>query len=85
MKYPLESYINIYKSKGILVDWWEEGDSKVCFELKEDSASTESSTKAGTTKQSNSTSKYRKRYYKKQYEDGESWLLQYVPEDWEKE
>jgi hypothetical protein len=45
----------------------------------------DSSTKSSTTEQSSSTGKYRKKYYKKRYEDDESWLLQYVPEDWEKE
>jgi hypothetical protein len=34
MKRPLESYIALFKSKDILVDWWEEGEDKVCFELK---------------------------------------------------
>ena len=34
MKYSLQSYIALFKSKGILVDWWEEEDNKVCFELK---------------------------------------------------
>ena len=34
MKYPVESNIAYFKSKGLLVDWWEEGDNKVCFELK---------------------------------------------------
>jgi len=34
LKYPVESTIAYYKHKGILVDWWEEGDNKVCFELK---------------------------------------------------
>ena len=33
MKHPLETYITLYKSKGILVDWWEEGEDKICFEL----------------------------------------------------
>jgi K+-sensing histidine kinase KdpD len=32
MKYPLESYINFYNHKGILVDWQEEGD-RICFKL----------------------------------------------------
>ena len=34
MKYPVESNIAYFRSKGLLVDWWEEGDNKVCFELK---------------------------------------------------
>jgi predicted metalloendopeptidase len=33
LKHPLETYITLYKSKGILVDWWEEGEDKICFEL----------------------------------------------------
>ncbi|MCI4438149.1 MAG: hypothetical protein JHC33_15185 [Ignisphaera sp.] len=41
-----------------------------------------SSTKGSTTNQSNSTGKYRRKQYKKQYED-DSWVLQYVPEDLE--
>jgi hypothetical protein len=33
MRYPVESYVTLFKSKGILVDWWEEGEDRVCFEL----------------------------------------------------
>jgi len=32
MRYPLESYISLFKHKGVLVDWWD--DDQVCFELK---------------------------------------------------
>jgi hypothetical protein len=35
MKYSLESYVMLFKSRGILIDWWEEDEDKVCFELKE--------------------------------------------------
>jgi hypothetical protein len=73
MKYPVESNIAYFKSKGVLVDWWEEGDDRVCFELKTDAGS-------GTT-----TGQHRKKHYKRRSEDeDESWLLEYVPEDWEK-
>jgi predicted CopG family antitoxin len=47
---------------------------------------TDSSTAPSTAKQSSGTSQYRKKLYRMRYEDGdESWLLQYAPEDWEKE
>jgi hypothetical protein len=29
MSYPVESYVAFYRSKGVLVDWWEEGENKV--------------------------------------------------------
>jgi hypothetical protein len=74
MSYPVESYVAYYKSRGILVDWWEEGENRVCFELK---TGAESSSGSG---------QHRKKLYRMRYEDGdESWLLQYAPEDWEKE
>jgi hypothetical protein len=73
MKYTVESNIAYFRSKGLLVDWWEEGNDKVCFELKTDTGS-------GTTEQP------RKKHYKKRSEDDDkSWLLEYVPEDWEKD
>jgi hypothetical protein len=47
---------------------------------------TDSSTAPSTAKQSSGTSQYRKKLYRMRYEDGdESWLLQYAPDDWEKE
>jgi hypothetical protein len=74
MRYPVESNIAYFKSRGALVDWWEEGEDRVCFELK---TGAESSSDSG---------QHRKKLYRMRYEDGdESWLLQYAPEDWEKE
>jgi hypothetical protein len=73
MKYSVESNIAYFRSKGLLVDWWDEGDDRVCFELKTDAGS-------GTT-----TGQHHKKYYKRRSEDeDETWLLEYVPEDWEK-
>jgi len=47
---------------------------------------TDISTATSTVKQGDSTGQYRKKYYMKRSEDeDESWLLKYVPEDWEKE
>jgi hypothetical protein len=39
MKYSVESNIAYFRSKGLLVDWWEEENDKVCFELKADADS----------------------------------------------
>jgi hypothetical protein len=74
MKYPVESNIAYFKSKGLLVDWWEEGDDRVCFELKAsaDSGAATSSRSAG------------KKYYGKRGEgEDDSWLLQYAPDEGE--
>jgi len=30
----LKSYVEHMEKKGVLVDWWEEGEDTICFELK---------------------------------------------------
>jgi hypothetical protein len=72
MKYSVESNIAYFRSKGLLVDWWEEGNDKVCFELKADADS--------------GAGQHHKKYYNKRDEgEDNSWLLQYAPNDWEEE
>ena len=29
----LKSYVELLEKKGLLIDWWEEGEDKICFEL----------------------------------------------------
>jgi len=70
MKYPVESNIAYFRSKGLLVDWWEEGDDKVCFELKVDADS--------------GAGQHHKKYYGKRADaEDDSWLLQYAPDEGE--
>jgi len=71
MRYPVESFVAYYKHRGVLVDWWEDGNDKVCFELK-----------TGTEEQGSSGNRYHRKYRE---DEDESWLLQYAPDDWEKE
>ena len=32
----LRAYVEMLEKKGVLVDWWEEGEDAVCFELKKE-------------------------------------------------